>query len=81
MRKFTVYTLLQYWAQAAFEQWDGYRDGADLAVTCGLTQANYSTFSKKAKAVPFELFKRLFHLVHQKCSHRRKDSSALGSVP
>ncbi|MCY9707167.1 hypothetical protein M5X00_02765 [Paenibacillus alvei] len=36
MRKFTVYTLLQYWAQAAFEQWDGYRDGADRAVTCGL---------------------------------------------
>ncbi|SYX86892.1 transposase (fragment) [Paenibacillus alvei] len=48
---------MQYWAQAAFEQWDGYRDGADRAVTCGLTQANYSTFSKKAKAVPFELFK------------------------
>ncbi|EPY09877.1 MULTISPECIES: hypothetical protein [Paenibacillus] len=58
MRKFTVYTLLQYWTQAAFEQWDGYRDGADRAVTCGLTQANYSTFSKKAKAVPFELFKQ-----------------------
>ncbi|MCM3292090.1 hypothetical protein M3661_18360 [Paenibacillus sp. MER 180] len=71
-RKFTVYTLLQYWAQAAFEQWDGYRDGADRAVTCGLTRANYSTFSKKAKDVPFELFKRLFHLVHQKCSRQTR---------
>ncbi|MGW8956854.1 hypothetical protein [Paenibacillus sp. NPDC055715] len=30
-RKFTVHTLLQYWAQAAFEQWNGFRDGADRA--------------------------------------------------
>ncbi|GAC43464.1 IS4 family transposase [Paenibacillus popilliae] len=71
-RKFTVYTLLQYWTQAAFEQWDGFRDGADRAVACGLTQADYSTFSKKAKVVPFELFKRSFHLVLQKCNRRAK---------
>jgi Transposase DDE domain len=69
-RKFSVYTLLQYWTQAAFEQWNGYRDGADRAAACGLAQANYSTFSKKAKAVPFELFKRLFHLMLQKCNRQ-----------
>lgn len=71
-RKFSAYKLLQYWAQSAWGKWDGFRDGADRAITCGLTQANYSTFSKKAKAVPFELFKRLFHLVLQKCNRQAK---------
>jgi hypothetical protein len=72
-RKFTVYVLLQYWAQAAFGQWDSFRDGADRAVGCGLPNVDYSTFSKKAKAVPFELFKKLFHLVLQKCNrHTRR---------
>ncbi|MCM3288701.1 IS4 family transposase [Paenibacillus sp. MER 180] len=71
-RKFSVYTLLQYWTQAAFEQWNGFRDGANRAITCGLTQVDYSTFSKKAKAVPFAMFKRLFHLVLQKCNRRAK---------
>lgn len=71
-RKFTVYNLLTYWTQAAFEQWDSFRDGADRAVTSGLTLANYSTFSKKAKAVPFELFKRLFDLILQKCNRQTK---------
>ncbi|NEZ45404.1 hypothetical protein GQA12_28460 [Paenibacillus alvei] len=41
MRKFTVYTLLQYWAQAAFEQWDiSHRtsDEAELMATGTLEQ-------------------------------------------
>ncbi|MBD8499265.1 transposase [Paenibacillus arenosi] len=28
-RNFNVYTLLQYWAQAAFAQWNGFLDGAE----------------------------------------------------
>ncbi|MCM3339953.1 hypothetical protein M3650_15260 [Paenibacillus sp. MER TA 81-3] len=30
-RKFSVYHLLQYWSQSAFEQWDSYRSGVDHA--------------------------------------------------
>lgn len=71
-RTFTVYTLLQYWTQAAFDEWDGFRDGADRAALCGLTKADYSTFSKKAKAVPFNLFKKLFQLVLQKCNRQAR---------
>jgi DDE family transposase len=69
-RKFTVYDLLLYWTQAAFEQWNGYRDGADRASSCGLPEVNYSTFSKKAKEVPFEVFKRLFDLLLKKCNRQ-----------
>jgi len=71
-RTFTVYTLLQYWTQAAFEQWNGFRDGADKAAACGLPKADYSTFSKKAKAVPFDLFKQLFHLLLKKCNRQTR---------
>jgi hypothetical protein len=67
-RTFTVYTLLQYWTQAAFEQWYGYRDGADRAANCGLPSGDYSTFSKKAKDVPYDLFKQAFQLLLKKCN-------------
>jgi hypothetical protein len=67
-RKFTVYDLFQYWAQAAFDHWSGFRDGADKAASCGLLEVDYSTFSKKAKEVPFTLFKRLFDLIIKKCN-------------
>ncbi|MDR0271372.1 transposase, partial [Paenibacillus sp.] len=69
-RKFTVHTLLLYWVQAAFEQWNGYREGADRAPSCGLPEVDYSTFSKKAKDVPFELFKMCFHQLIQKCNRQ-----------
>jgi hypothetical protein len=71
-RKFTVDILLLYWAQAAFEQWRSFRDGADRAIVSELIQVNYSTFSKKAQAVPFELFKKCFHLVLQKSNREVK---------
>jgi hypothetical protein len=71
-RKFTVHTLLKYWAQAAFEQWDGYRDGADRAPASGLAEVDYSTFSKKAKDVPFEIFKKCFHYLIQKSNRQTR---------
>jgi hypothetical protein len=73
-RKLTVYTLLQYWIHAALEKWEGFRDGADRAFKSGLLPINYSTFSKKASEVPYEIFKRLFHLLVSKCNRatRRK---------
>nr|WP_232229174.1 IS4 family transposase [Paenibacillus zanthoxyli] len=73
-KKFTVYTLLQFLTNAAAGQWESYRAVTDKATLCGLPSVNYSTFSKKAADVPFEVFKRLFEVVAAKCnrSTRRK---------
>lgn len=73
-RKFTVYHLLHYWCMAAFEEWSGYRSGADRAATSGLPEVHYSSFSGKAAEVPFAVFKDLFHLLVRKCNRetRRK---------
>lgn len=41
----------------------------------GLSPVNYSTVSKKASDVPYEIFKDLFHLLISKCNrakHRKK---------
>ncbi|GIP33641.1 transposase [Paenibacillus sp. J2TS4] len=73
-RTFTVFTLLQYLTNAAAGEWESYRSGADRAADCGLPSVNYSTFSKKAADVPYEVFKRLFEIMVSKCnrSTRRK---------
>ncbi|NOV01694.1 IS4 family transposase [Paenibacillus planticolens] len=67
-RKFTVYDLFLFLSQAALQQWDGYRDGEKRMSSCGLVKADHSTISKKAKDVPFELFKQLLSLMTQKCN-------------
>lgn len=71
---FTVYDLFLFLAQAALQQWSGYRDGERRMETCGLASVDHSTISKKAKDVPFELFKKLLHRLLQRCnrSTRRK---------
>lgn len=61
---------LSFFAQAAFGQWRSYRHGALQTSLCGLPKMDYSSLSKKAKDVPFEIFKRLFHLFVQKCNRR-----------
>ncbi|MGG1556495.1 IS4 family transposase [Paenibacillus ferrarius] len=75
-RKFTVYDLFLFLSEAAFQQWKGYRDGEQRMAQSGLRKVNYSTLSKKAKDVPFELFKRLLHHMIQLCN--RKTRRALG---
>lgn len=69
-RKCTVYQLLSFFAQAAFGQWKSYRHGALQTSLCGLPKMDYSSLSKKAKDIPFEIFKQLFHLFVQKCNRR-----------
>lgn len=71
-RKFTVYHLLQYWCQAAFEQWDSYRSGVDYASKSGLIVVHYSRFSTKAAEVPFSVFKNLFQLLIRKCNRKTR---------
>ncbi|REE55388.1 hypothetical protein A8990_1701, partial [Paenibacillus taihuensis] len=38
-RKFTVYELFVFLAEAALQQWDGYRDGEKRMAACGLPKA------------------------------------------
>lgn len=73
-RKFTLFHLLQFWCQAALEQWDSFRSGVDHAAAHGLPTIHYSSFSLKASQVPFALFKELFKLIVRKCNRetRRK---------
>ncbi|MFD1179722.1 IS4/IS5 family transposase, partial [Paenibacillus puldeungensis] len=73
-RKFTVYDLFLFLAEAAFHQWNGYRDAEQRMRRCGLKTVDHSTLSKKAKDVPFELFKRMLNLMISLCnrSTRRK---------
>lgn len=73
-RKFTVNDLFLFFSQAAFDQWDSYREGALRAPTCQLVQTCYSTVSKKASDVPFEIMKELLHhlIQHSNRQTRRK---------
>ncbi|WP_127528356.1 IS4 family transposase, partial [Paenibacillus alginolyticus] len=67
-RKFKVYDLFLFLSQAALGQWDGYRDGEKRMPSSGMAKADHSTISKKAKDVPFEIFKQLLSLMIQKCN-------------
>lgn len=67
-RKLTVYDLFLFLAEASFQQWGGYRDGEARMGLCGLRPVDHSTLSKKAKDVPFELFKQLLNLMIQLCN-------------
>jgi hypothetical protein len=75
-RKFTVYDLFLFLAEAAFQQWEGYRDGEQRMALCGQRSVDHSTLSKKAKDVPFQLFKRLLDLMIGLCN--RKTRRVLG---
>lgn len=75
-RKFTVYDLFLFLSEAAFQQWSGYRDSEQRMAESGLRAVNYSTLSKKAKDVPYELFKRLLHHMIGLCN--RKTRRVLG---
>jgi hypothetical protein len=71
-RKFTVHQLLLFFMNAALGQWDSYRSGVGKAESCGLPPVCYSTFSSKAGEVPYELFKRLFHVLISRCNRETK---------
>lgn len=75
-RKFTVYDLFLFLGEAAFQQWGGYRDGEQRMALSGQRAVDHSTLSKKAKDVPFEIFKRLLDLMISLCN--RKTRRVLG---
>ena len=67
-RKFTVYDLLKYFVAASVGKWNSFREGESAASDFNLESVDHSTFSKKAGEVPYELFKKLFHLLLDKCN-------------
>lgn len=71
-RKFTVYDLFLFLGEAAFQQWNGYRDGEQRMARSGLRSVDHSTLSKKAKDVPYELFKRLMNVMIGLCNRKTK---------
>lgn len=75
-RKFTVYDLLKYFVAASVDEWKSFREGERVASDFNLEPVDHSTFSKKASEVPYELFKKLFHLLLDKCN--RETRRALG---
>jgi hypothetical protein len=73
-RKFTIYDLLQYFIAASVGKWSSFRKGEKAASDFNLERVDHSTFSKKASAVPYELFKKLFHLLLEKCNRKTRRS-------
>ncbi|MDO0878253.1 IS4 family transposase [Anoxybacillus gonensis] len=71
---FTVRTLVDFFLLAALHEWKSFRHGADVAKMYGLPTFHYSTVSKKAKEVPYEVMKRLFALVVSKCNRQTRRS-------
>lgn len=67
-RKFTVLSLLEFFATASTNEWKSFRHGADIAKQHGLISADYSTISKKASDVPYAIFKDLFVLLCSRCN-------------
>jgi len=73
-RKFTVSSLLDFFAIASVNQWKSFRTGGDIATSYGLSSCDYSTVAKKASDVPFEIFKEILALTISRCNReiRRK---------
>lgn len=67
-RKFTVSALLHFFTCSSVYEWKSFRHGADLGNCFGLICSDYSTISKKAKDVPFLIFKDLFALMFSRCN-------------
>ena len=67
-RKLDVLTLINYLLCTSMNELKSYRDCADVGNQYGLPNVNYSTLSKKAGHVDYNIMKKLFHLVVSKCN-------------
>lgn len=81
-RKLTVHNLLKYFTLSAILESKSYRDLSLQGSMYNLVEVNYSTLSKKAKEVPFEIFLEVFHLIFEKCNRKdkRKIRSKYGRI-
>ncbi|MCL6584929.1 MAG: hypothetical protein K6T72_00160 [Anoxybacillus sp.] len=75
-RAFTMRTLVNFFLLAALHEWKSFRHGADVAKMYGLPTFHYSTVSKKAKEVPYEVMNRLCVMEMAISSHEKTDNLA-----
>lgn len=76
-REFGLKELLDFFLAAALEKWAGYREGADVMPAIGLPSVHFSTISKKAASVPYEIAKDLFHRLIKKCNRAQRRTKAI----
>jgi len=69
-RKMRVYNLLEYFVVSSIEQSQSYRETVTYAKRYELERVHYSEMSKKAGRVPYEIFKKVFHLLLKKCNRQ-----------
>jgi hypothetical protein len=70
--KLTVGLLLDYFVQACYQEWNGFRTCARLSPSYDLPKVHYSTLSGKAGEVPYEIFKRVFQMLVKKCNRQNR---------
>ncbi|MEK3880464.1 hypothetical protein [Paenibacillus sp. FSL M7-0420] len=61
--KMTVGVLFDYFVQACYHQWVGFRQSARVGSNYDLPKVYYSTLSDKAGEVPYDIFKHLFQML------------------
>ena len=76
-RKFRVRDLIDFLFAAALGKWEGYRDGADQMAAFDLAPVNFSTISKKATELPYEVIRDLFHLLVTRCNRAQRRSKPI----
>ncbi len=67
-RKFTVYNLFQFFISAAINEYKSFRHGSEFLEKDGLKTVDYSTISKKATDVDYNIAKNLFQILITKCN-------------
>lgn len=67
-RKLTVKTVIQYLVTAAVSEWKSLRHCSEVGTSAGLVSVDYSTLSKKLGQLDYQLMKRVFSLIVNKCN-------------
>ena len=76
-RKFNVFDLLNYWIASSVDGWKSFRDSELKSKACFDKHVDFTTFSKKAKDVPFEFFKRAFVVILEKLNRKTRRSLSI----
>jgi len=71
-RKFTVYDLIKFFIAAATNEYKSYRHGIEEMESVGLRAVDYSTISKKATDVNYNISKALFEIIISKCNRKMR---------
>jgi len=71
-RKFTVYRLVEYFVAAAVGEWNSFRAAEINGASYKLIPIDYSTFSKKASEVDYNITKELYKLLVKKINRETK---------